>query len=234
MGAEKHMMMSSSGNIFPRYWPCVRGIHRSPVDSPHKGQWRRAFMFALICNWTNGWANNRDARDLKRHYDVTLMRCWTCFAMSNERENVYLSHHMRSVTQFLQILRQERLLERQPVRFRSHDDARLKPWKCQLLEWKICKLTKHLVLKLCENLWKLPGRIVLKKCWIMVAVVVFVVFWWHVMVNIIGSDTKWPLFCRRNLQRHFLEWKLLNFKQNFIEIFSLWSIWQYFVLIQRC
>ena len=27
---------------FPRYWPFVRGIHRSPVNSPHKGQWRRA------------------------------------------------------------------------------------------------------------------------------------------------------------------------------------------------
>ena len=24
---------------FPRYWPFVRGIHRSPVNSPHKGQW---------------------------------------------------------------------------------------------------------------------------------------------------------------------------------------------------
>ena len=23
---------------FLRYWPFVRGIHRSPVDSPHKGQ----------------------------------------------------------------------------------------------------------------------------------------------------------------------------------------------------
>ena len=23
---------------FPRYWPFVRGIHRSPTDSPHKGQ----------------------------------------------------------------------------------------------------------------------------------------------------------------------------------------------------
>ena len=26
--------------LFPRYWPFVRGIHRSPVNSPHKGQWR--------------------------------------------------------------------------------------------------------------------------------------------------------------------------------------------------
>ena len=25
-------------NNFPRYWPFVRGIHRSPVNSPHKGQ----------------------------------------------------------------------------------------------------------------------------------------------------------------------------------------------------
>ena len=30
---------------FPRYWPFVRGIHRSPVYSTHKGQWRGALMF---------------------------------------------------------------------------------------------------------------------------------------------------------------------------------------------
>ena len=33
----------------PRYWPFVRGIHRSPVNSPHKGQWHGALMFYLIC-----------------------------------------------------------------------------------------------------------------------------------------------------------------------------------------
>ena len=44
---------------FPRYWPFVQGIHRSPVNSPHKGQWRGALMFSLICTWTNGRANNR-------------------------------------------------------------------------------------------------------------------------------------------------------------------------------
>ena len=27
---------------FPRYWPFVRGIHRSLVNSPHKVQWRGA------------------------------------------------------------------------------------------------------------------------------------------------------------------------------------------------
>ena len=36
------------------YWPFVRGIHRSLVNSPHKGQWRRALMFSLICAWING------------------------------------------------------------------------------------------------------------------------------------------------------------------------------------
>ena len=30
---------------FPRYWPFVRGIHRSPVNSHHKGQWRGALDF---------------------------------------------------------------------------------------------------------------------------------------------------------------------------------------------
>ena len=62
---------------FPRYWSFVRGIHRSPVNSLHKGQWRRALMFSLIHAWTNGWANHRGAGDLRRysaHYDVTVMR----------------------------------------------------------------------------------------------------------------------------------------------------------------
>ena len=59
-----------------RYWPFVRGIHRSPVDSPHKGQWRTVLIFSLIFAWTNGRANNRDTDYLRRHrahYDVTVM-----------------------------------------------------------------------------------------------------------------------------------------------------------------
>ena len=52
---------------FPRYWPFVRGIHWSPVNSPHKGQWRGTLMFSLICAWINHWVNNRDAGDLRRH-----------------------------------------------------------------------------------------------------------------------------------------------------------------------
>ena len=64
---------------FPRCWPFVRGIHRSPVNSPQKGQWRGVLMFSLICVWINGWVNNRDAGDFIRHrvhYDVIVMVHW--------------------------------------------------------------------------------------------------------------------------------------------------------------
>ena len=30
---------------FPRYWPFVWGIHRSPVNSPHRGQWAELNCF---------------------------------------------------------------------------------------------------------------------------------------------------------------------------------------------
>ena len=47
-----------------------------PVNSPHKGQWRGALMFSLICARINNWVNNREAGDLRRHrghYDVNVM-----------------------------------------------------------------------------------------------------------------------------------------------------------------
>ena len=64
---------------FPRNWPFVQGIHRSPVNSPHKGQWRGALVFSLICARINDWVNNGEAGDLRRnrvHYDVIVMRVW--------------------------------------------------------------------------------------------------------------------------------------------------------------
>ena len=61
---------------FTRHRAFVRGIHRWPVDSLQKGQWRGALMFSLICAWTNGRANHRDAGNLRphrAHYDVTVI-----------------------------------------------------------------------------------------------------------------------------------------------------------------
>ena len=62
---------------FSRYWPFLRGIHRSSVNSPHKGQWCGVVMFSLTCAWINVCVDNGEAGDLRRqpaHYDVTVMR----------------------------------------------------------------------------------------------------------------------------------------------------------------
>ena len=61
--------------MFPFEDVFVRGIHRPQVNSRHKGQWRGALIF-FICAWTNGWVNNRGAGNLRyhcAHYDVTVM-----------------------------------------------------------------------------------------------------------------------------------------------------------------
>ena len=67
-----------------RYWPFVRGIHWSPINSPHKGHWRGALMFSFVCDWISVWVNIRKAGNLRRnhaHYDVTLMN--SCLHSSN-------------------------------------------------------------------------------------------------------------------------------------------------------
>ena len=88
LGPISFQLIDSVSNIFrydgvikwkhsPLYWLSVGGIHRSPVNSPQKGQWRGALVFYLIWAWTNGSVNNRDAGDLRRHrdhYEVTVMR----------------------------------------------------------------------------------------------------------------------------------------------------------------
>ena len=71
---------------FPRYCPFVRGIHRSPVNSPHKGQWRGTLMFSLMCARINGWVNNREAGNLRRHrahYNVTVMQAQKSLSVQN-------------------------------------------------------------------------------------------------------------------------------------------------------
>ena len=71
---------------YPHYWPFAKGIHRWPVDSPHKDQWRGTVMCSLICAWANRWANNRDAGDLRTHRahdDVTVMQAVTLLVSSS-------------------------------------------------------------------------------------------------------------------------------------------------------
>ena len=69
------MMMSSNGTFSALLALCA-GIHRSPVNSSHKGQRRGALMFSLICAGIHAWVNNREAGDLRRHrahYDIIVM-----------------------------------------------------------------------------------------------------------------------------------------------------------------
>ena len=63
-------------DAFSRYWPFVRGIHRSLVISPHKGQWRGALMICalnkrLSKQWW-GWWFETPSRSLWRHCNVYI------------------------------------------------------------------------------------------------------------------------------------------------------------------
>ena len=84
---------------FPRYWPFVRGIHRCPLNSPHKGQWRGALMFTLICVRINGWVNNCETGDLRRnraHDDVIVMK-YRRVTTRDTRSNTTKQEYSRTV-----------------------------------------------------------------------------------------------------------------------------------------
>ena len=77
---------------FSKYWPFVR------VYSSHKGQWRGALMFSLICARINGWVNNRVAGDLRgyrAHYDFTVM-IQNPFSLRSEVHSLPLLFNFRS------------------------------------------------------------------------------------------------------------------------------------------
>ena len=70
------MMTSSNGNMFRVTGFCAGN---SPVTSefPSHRPVTRSFD-VFFDTWTNGWVNNQDAGDLRRHrahYDVTVMWC---------------------------------------------------------------------------------------------------------------------------------------------------------------
>ena len=90
----------------PRYWSFVRGIHWSPVNSLYKGQWHGALIFTLICSWINGWVNNRESGDLRRHrahYDVIVMgnmvyKIYTCWMIFKLYSTLVLNHPFTCAT----------------------------------------------------------------------------------------------------------------------------------------
>ena len=62
-----------------KYFPCYCPLWgESPVTGgfPSQKSVTRSLILSLMCAWTDGWANNRDVGDLRRHrahYDVNLM-----------------------------------------------------------------------------------------------------------------------------------------------------------------
>ena len=73
---------------FLRYWSFVRGIPRSSVNSPHKGQWHGAMMFSLICIWINIWINNCEAGDTVAPIMTSL---W--WVMSHGHHDIWITSH---------------------------------------------------------------------------------------------------------------------------------------------
>ena len=83
---NRHSWWRHQMETFSALLALCAGNSPAPVNSPHKGQWRGALMFSLICVWINGWVNNGEAGDLRRyraHYDVTVMevRTWVCYCI---------------------------------------------------------------------------------------------------------------------------------------------------------
>ena len=67
----RHLMETFSASL-----TLCAGYSPVTVNSTHTGQWHGALMFSSICAGINGWVNNREAGDLRRHRarcDVTVM-----------------------------------------------------------------------------------------------------------------------------------------------------------------
>ena len=64
-------------------------------EFPHKGQWRGALMFSLICAWINGLVNNREDGDFRHHrahYDVIVMFCSRQYRYTNVNASQFSSN----------------------------------------------------------------------------------------------------------------------------------------------
>ena len=76
---------------FPRYWPFGLRIHRSQVNSLHKGQWRATLMFSLIYALNKrlgkqlwGWWFETPSCSSWRHWNVlTVMLMYVSIGSSS-------------------------------------------------------------------------------------------------------------------------------------------------------
>ena len=107
---------------FPRYWPFLGGTHRSLVDSPHKGLWRGALMFSLICAW--GWWFEMPSCPLWCHCNAKKM--FVClFVLSMTSSDPPRSRHLFSfgVIADVQYADSEKRLNFEQVNWRCYREA---------------------------------------------------------------------------------------------------------------
>ena len=88
------------------------GKYEVLADSPQKGQWRGPLVFVclfFICAWTNGWANNGNAGDWRRHsahYDfIVMMGKFCCHTIRNCHVNfIYVMVSIQAIWLFFNCL----------------------------------------------------------------------------------------------------------------------------------
>ena len=94
---KRHTWWPHQMETFPSYWPFVRGIHRCPVNSPHKGQWRGALIFSdlHLNKWLSkqswGWWIETPLCSLWRH-------CNEIFALMHTLIIIEVKHNQGAAT----------------------------------------------------------------------------------------------------------------------------------------
>ena len=76
---------------FPRCGSFGRWIHRWPVNSPYKVQWRGALMGFFICASINAWVNNREAGDLRRWFETLMPPIYDSIRTASSSEPLKLA-----------------------------------------------------------------------------------------------------------------------------------------------
>ena len=101
---------------FPCYRTFVRGIYQSTVNSPRKGQWRRALMFSMSCGLNKrlrkqqwGWWFETPTRSLWRHFNASTWTAQPCiiahtFLRCTKLQNIYFVMSMLTELSLLLLL----------------------------------------------------------------------------------------------------------------------------------
>ena len=141
-------MMSSNWNIFHVIGlSCGEFTSRTPVNSPHKGQWRRALMFSLICACTNGWVNSRQwfqtpSRSLWRNGNSSGM-----LRTNSEVQVVFISRYL----QIHCVLRIKLIRKLDLLRSTNQNDARFRKSLSAVLKDSICWWPRTMMCQIQSN-----------------------------------------------------------------------------------